>query len=347
MSPDEFLLNALNGREEESHYSSVVRRESSRTPNVEVVASEYPSVIRESAREQFVEEICAPVVESPEIDEAFSRPIVFDSEREACQEAIRQLSFWSLFCRPWSVYWKWIFGFGAIACLLTGLLASSDFIPHEIYAFLMALTVPMTMVTFFCELDVTRSVSGWTAAAVAFLGGIVTVTLAAMLNIGLEIEAWMAGLTEEPIKGLALLMLAMFPRQFPGILSGVALGVSIGAGFAVLETFEYAYAFGEAGRPDTFVLLLRGFLSPLMHMAWTGALGGAMWAARGPERTGWAALASWQFWAVFGAMVLFHCIWNGVGLINYLAVALWSIIFYYLKRGFAEVSDWELEGRIG
>ena len=80
----------------------------------------------------------------------------------------------------------------------------------------------------------------------------------------------MAGLTEEPIKAIALLILAMFPRQFPGILSGVALGVSIGAGFAVLETFDYAYAFGEAGRPDTFVLLLRGILSPLMHMAWTG-----------------------------------------------------------------------------
>lgn len=347
MSPDDFLLNALNGREEESHYSSVVRRESSRTPNVEVATSEYPSVIRESAQVQFVEEVCAPVVESPEIDEAFSRPIVFDSEREACQEAIRQLSFWSLFYRPWSVYWKWVFGFGVIACLLTRLFASSDFIPHEIYAFLMALTVPMTMVTFFCELDVTRAVSGWVAALVAFIGGAVTVTLAAILNISLEIDAWMAGLTEEPIKGIALLILAMFPRQFPGILSGVALGVSVGAGFAVLETFEYAYAFGEQSRPDTFVLLLRGVLSPLMHMAWTGALGGAMWAARGPHRCGWAALASWQFWAVFGAMIVFHCIWNTVGLVNYLAVALWSIIFYYLKRGFAEVSDWELEGRIG
>ena len=65
MSPDDFLLNALNGREEESHYSSVVRRESSRTLNVEVATSEYTPVIRESAQEQFVEEICAPVVESP------------------------------------------------------------------------------------------------------------------------------------------------------------------------------------------------------------------------------------------------------------------------------------------
>ncbi len=83
-----------------------------------------------------------------------------------------------------------------------------------------------------------------------------------------------------------------------------------------------------------------------MHMAWTGALDGAMWAARGPHRSGWAVLSSWQFWAVFGAMILFHCIWNAVGLINYLAIALWSIIFHYLKKGFAEVSNWEFEGRI-
>lgn len=98
--------------------------------------------------------------ESSEIEEAFSRPIVIEGERAACQEAIRNLSFWALFCRPWSIHWKWVFCLGAIVCILTGLFASSDFIPHEIYAFLMALTVPMTMVTFFCELDVTRAVSG-------------------------------------------------------------------------------------------------------------------------------------------------------------------------------------------
>lgn len=347
MPPDDFLLNALSGREAPQR-SSVVRHHTPSTPTWNKPASEYTSVMRDVAQEQFFEEPEEFTATSGvNIDDAFVNPVVMDSEREACQEAIRQLSFWSLLCRPWSIYWKWVLLFGAIASAFTGLFASSDFIPHEIYAFLMALTVPMTMVTFFCELDVTRAVSGWVAALVAFIGGAVTVTLAAILNISLEIDAWMAGLTEEPIKGIALLILAMFPRQFPGILSGVALGVSVGAGFAVLETFEYAYAFGEQSRPDTFVLLLRGVLSPLMHMAWTGALGGAMWAARGPHRCGWAALASWQFWAVFGAMIVLHCVWNTVGLVNYLAVALWSIIFYYLKRGFAEVSDWELEGRIG
>lgn len=345
MSNDSFLSDYLSKGDAGHSQGRVVR------PNTSSGRS-YQSVMRDTAQPMVWMEEVEPLPssnlmdESSEIEEAFSRPIVMEGGQETCQEAIRNLSFWVLFCRPWSIHWKWVFLIGAIACFLTGLFASSDFIPHEIYAFLMALTVPMTMVTFFCELDVTRAVSGWTAAIVAFFGGLLTVSIAAVLNIGLEIEAWMAGLTEEPIKAIALLILAMFPRQFPGILSGVALGVSIGAGFAVLETFDYAYAFGEAGRPDTFVLLLRGVLSPLMHMAWTGALGGAMWAARGPHRSGWAALSSWQFWAVFGAMILFHCIWNAVGLINYLAIALWSIIFHYLKKGFAEVSNWEFEGRI-
>lgn len=335
----------------EREYQSVIRSERATrvTPVVALDASQnYQSVIRSHPE---------PIVLSQfecytsEADGSYSKEnmaVALQTDRRQDKvrtfqlQAIQQLSFWSLFCKPWASVWKWVLLVGCIASLLSGIGSSAGVLPHELYTFVMAATIPLTMVVLFCEWDVTRAVSGWIAGLVVFLGGSLTGLLAEVVNTYFDISlesAGFAGLTEEPIKGIALLILAMFPRQFPGILSGLALGVSIGAGFAVLETFEYAYAFSETGQPDTYVLLLRGILSPLMHMAWTGALGGAMWAARGPNRSGWTALTSWQFWGIFVLMIVFHCIWNVIGVVNYLAIALWSLIFYYLKRGLAEATS--------
>lgn len=248
--------------------------------------------------------------------------------------------------KPWSHYWKTVLLWGCGACVVLGVMTLLVGFPHPLYATAMALVVPAAMVTLFCELDVTRSVSWRIAALVTFIGGCVTLTIAVILNTGLQIKDWQAGFTEEPSKALVLFMLAMFPKRFPGILSGLALGVCVGAGFAVPETIDYAYNYGADGAPSTFVLLLRGVLSPFCHMAWTGALGGAMWAARGPYRSGWAALSSWTFWGIFALMILFHCLWNLIGMEDYLAVALWGLIFIYLKRGIAEVYAWEEKRRL-
>ena len=179
------------------------------------------------------------------------------------------------------------------------------------------------------------------AAAVTAVGGVGALALALVLYrlTGIE-EAGLAGLVEEPAKGAMLALLAMASRRFPGILSGVALGVCVGAGFAIVETFFYAYGFGEDGWPSTWVLIVRGVLSPLTHLAWTGALGGAMWAARGAGRSGWHAFGSWLTWGILAAMVIMHCIWNSVGPVEWLAVALWALIFRFVKRGVAEASAW-------
>lgn len=341
----------------EREYQSVIRSECA-TRVAPVVAPDtsqnYQSVIRSHPEpielpqfESYTDEVdCSYFKEKPVAAQQMSGEV--NKVSVSRQRAIKQLSFWSLFCKPWSSVWKWVLLVGGLASLLSGIGASAGVLPHELYTFVMAATIPLTMVVLFCEWDVTRAVSGWIAGLVTFWGGLLTLLLAGMVNNYFEISlesVGFAGLTEEPIKGIALLILAMFPRQFPGILSGLALGVSIGAGFAVLETFEYAYAFSETGQPDTYILLLRGILSPLMHMAWTGALGGAMWAARGPNRSGWAALASWQFWGIFVLMIVFHCIWNVVGVVNYLAIALWSLIFYYLKRGLAEAAACDFKAK--
>ena len=247
----------------------------------------------------------------------------------------------ALLGRPWSWRWRWVLGIGAAVCVALGVAAVAMPGVHVVYAAAMAACVPVALVTLFCELDTTGRVSGGVAAAVTAVGGVGALVLALVLYrlTGIE-EAGLAGLVEEPAKGAMLALLAMASRRFPGILSGVALGVCVGAGFAIVETFGYAYGLGEDGWPSTWVLIVRGALSPLTHLAWTGALGGAMWAARGAGRPGWRAFGSWVTWGILAAMVLMHCIWNVVGPVEWLAVALWALIFRFVKRGVAEASAW-------
>lgn len=251
-------------------------------------------------------------------------------------------AWYRLLGRPWSWAWRWVLGGGIVACAVLWMVMQSVPELHPLYACLMSLCVPWAMVTLFCEMDVSRRVSWWVASLVMLFGGAASIGVSLMLWMawGIEPTVPLAGVVEEPAKGLILLVLAMFTRQFPGILSGLALGVCVGSGFAVIETVEYAYLFGQGGEPSTEVLLVRGLFAPMMHLAWTGALGGAMWAARGPERVGFAALSSWLTWAVLAGMVVLHCLWNTIGPVQYLSLALWALIFHLAKRGVAQAESW-------
>lgn len=242
--------------------------------------------------------------------------------------------------RPWSWRWRRVFFCGLGVCLGLGLLSlvQEDSLP--IYALAMSLWIPLTLLVFFHEIDIRREVSGGWLAFTALAGGGIACALAAFVNrsvIGEDGPAFLAGLTEEPIKGAILLALACFPKRFPGILSGLSLGVAVGAGFAVFETLVYAYALSGDGSPNTGVLLVRGAFSPFMHLAWTGALGGAMWAANG-GRGGLRTLASPAVWGIFAGIVVLHMIWNLVGPVQYLCIGLWAVIFHYAKRGVAEAA---------
>ena len=242
-------------------------------------------------------------------------------------------AWWGFLGRPWSGAWRWVLGIGAAACAALGLATSAAPEAHGLYAVAMAGCVPVAMVTLFCELEASRRVGAWVAAAVFVAGGALSIGLTFLLNALTGIDSpFLAGVTEEPAKGAVLLALAFVPR-FRGILCGLALSVCVGAGFATIETVGYAYSFGEGGLPSTGVLLLRGVLSPFTHMGWTGALGGAMWAARSAPSQTWVAAA------VLLGMVAAHCLWNTLGPLTYLSLALWALIFHYVRRGAEEAAS--------
>ena len=92
---------------------------------------------------------------------------------------------------------------------------------------------------------------------------------------------------------------------------GLLFGVAAGMGFAALETMGYGLVafFRSNGDFNILqqVLILRGFLSPAGHAAWTGYVCAMLWRER--ERKGHVVINGTVILAFFVA-VLLHTLWN-------------------------------------
>ena len=98
---------------------------------------------------------------------------------------------------------------------------------------------------------------------------------------------------------------------------GLLFGIAAGMGFAALETMGYGMVFliesgGDVGGLQQ-LLIIRGFLSPAEHAAWTGFVCAILWHER--ERRGKISINL----PVIGAFALaigLHTLWNTFNTIN-------------------------------
>lgn len=323
---DGFLADRLSGTsglQRCSHYESVVRESLAETP------VSYVETYGDFGR-------MAPSREASHVARARTGHAVLPDGDHSIT-----LTLFGLFHRPWSHKWGWILLAEVMICGLLyaiSLLVDASLL-KALYAFVMSMTVPAALVCLFAEWDITRQATLGIALLVAVVCGGVSASLAGLMNHCLGITAETAGaaaLTEEPIKGVMVVALLLMARRFPCMLSGLALGCAVGAGFAVSETFDYSYAYGVGEDPSTSVLVLRGFLSPLMHMAWTAALAGAMWKARGVSGDWHKVVLSPAVWLVLLGMMLCHAVWNTVGIVHALAFALWGLLLHYVRLGVSQ-----------
>ncbi|MBI2854842.1 MAG: PrsW family intramembrane metalloprotease [Chloroflexi bacterium] len=188
-----------------------------------------------------------------------------------------------------------------------------------------AFAIPMAFVAYFYsqerELDQqVHSLLPLTLLLVCFLiGGTVGIIVAGVLEHqilnDLDIPGLLGvGLIEESAK--LILPLAIYLRwSYRSEADGLLFGVAAGMGFSALETAGYGMVAlidsqGSVGSMQE-VLLVRGFLSPAGHAAWTGLVCAVMWRERG--RTG--HLFNWKPVGMFLFVVLLHTAWNiGSGL---------------------------------
>ncbi len=153
--------------------------------------------------------------------------------------------------------------------------------------------VPLAFVAFVYGRRLPYRVAGLAVATSAFLGGVIGTIVAATLEFdvlrdlgGLPMLG--VGLIEETSKLLVPLALLIPLRHYRTRADGLLIGVACGAGFAALETMGYAFTTlikSGGDITDTVdILLLRGFLSPAGHMAWTGIAAAALYAAAATRR---------------------------------------------------------------
>jgi RsiW-degrading membrane proteinase PrsW (M82 family) len=175
--------------------------------------------------------------------------------------------------------------------------------------------VPLAFVAFVYGRRLPYRVPGIAVAASAFLGGVIGTIVAATLEFdvlrdlgGLPMLG--VGLIEETSKLLVPLALLIPLRRHRTRADGLLIGVACGAGFAALETMGYAFTtLVKSGGDitDTVdILLLRGFLSPAGHMAWTGIAAAALYDAAATRRR----REILQFAGAFVVAVVLHTLWD-------------------------------------
>jgi len=122
-----------------------------------------------------------------------------------------------------------------------------------------------------------------------------------------------APILEETTKGIGVFLLFLLARRFfDGPVDGLVYGGLVGAGFAFTENIQYfSRAIGEAGVEGlALFFLVRGLMSPFVHVIATGLTGLALGLAarRGLGR---GACLAWGMLGLVAAMA-FHAAWNAM-----------------------------------
>jgi len=118
------------------------------------------------------------------------------------------------------------------------------------------------------------------------------------------------GLIEETAKLIVPLVFFLLWR-YRSEMAGLLFGLASGMGFAALETLGYGFTALLASRGNIglaeFVLLVRGFLSPAGHAAWTALVTATLWRER--QHHGRAGLTRATLGTYLLAVAL-HTLWD-------------------------------------
>ena len=225
-----------------------------------------------------------------------------------------------------------------------------NFVPTAIL--LGAAVVPAAFVAFITGRRLPYSVGGAVIGAAALLGGVIGVIVAGTLEFDAQRDLGALptigiGLIEEASKLIIPAGILVFFRRYRSPANGLLLGVAAGAGFAALETMGYGFTtlLASHGSITATVdtLVLRGFLSPAGHMAWTGITAAALFTAattRGHHRF-------FRFAATFVLAVALHALWDSqtsligtaVIAVASLAVLAWTVHRVHRAAGDGRPTD--------
>lgn len=220
--------------------------------------------------------------------------------------------------------------------------------------FVGSFAVPVSTLIFFLEMNAPRNISVFMVMALAFLGGVTSLFIALILFDKLQflsdiMSASAAGIIEESAKVLVVILIVGRFTRYKWVLNGLLFGAAIGMGFAAFESAGYAY------RAETFdaivdSLILRGLLSPFMHIVWTANASAALWLVKGDRKFSWNMLGDMRFLRVLFSSMILHMVWNAnFGIlpipvfldVKYpiLGIIAWIICFRLVQAGLKQLNE--------
>lgn len=255
--------------------------------------------------------------------------------------------------RKWHKPWLWYpaakFGLGLFLAtlLLSVLMPSLGFNIAGIdlyYLIVLPQIVPLIVMVFLWELNVPQNISIWELIGFYLVGGLLSfVFLNPMyLLVPAELPAVYASLQEEPPKLAAAVVLLLYldkkeKKRIYGV-TGLVVGAAVGAGFAALESVQYAI--GSGGES----VLLRAIVGVGGHMVYAAPYVAAY--AHGLRKTGsyLQAFATGDFLLAFGGSILLHSLWNSGFNNSYITMAAfvmlkWVVLFYWVRKYLVAMVD--------
>jgi len=232
--------------------------------------------------------------------------------------------------------------------------------------FLGAFAVPLATLVLFFEMNTPHNVSLHMVGKLFLAGAVVSLGVA-LLGYSIpifDLGTWEAGIVEEVAKLLTVVVI-MRSVRYKYILNGILFGATVGAGFACFETAGYALNDGflagflpalqngatsaaamQSGVSQMLsILLLRGILAPLGHVAWTAIAAGAFWRVKGDKPFSVSMLFDHRFLRAFIIPVSLHAIWDAPWQIPFYGndiltgLVSWYVVFGLVQQGLHQVKD--------
>lgn len=227
-----------------------------------------------------------------------------------------------VFPKPW-IFVKVLTGTLLTYLVLLALLSHYQFsainlIPALIFTGCFA--VPLAVLTLFFEMNTAENISAIFIFKLVFIGGALSFLLTFIFFDYFPIleklyGAASAGFIEEIAKLLAVVALGrkLIKTRHSYILNGILYGAAVGTGFASFESAGYALRVGlenNSFKSLNDLIIMRGLLSPFMHITWTAIAAGAFWISYKNNQSIFKSMVSVRFLSLFVISVGIHFLWN-------------------------------------
>jgi RsiW-degrading membrane proteinase PrsW (M82 family) len=231
--------------------------------------------------------------------------------------------------------WLWVLAIGAVLLRVEQSAIGATGNPNLVPSLLLlgGLLIPVSFVFYIDGRSPVYDIPLSALLASGLLGGVLGTVVASVLEFDTlrrlgSLPMLGVGVIEEAAKMLVPLGVLLFTRYRANPADGLLVGVTVGTGFAVLESLGYGLVAlvasrGNLGEVES-LLLIRGALSPAGHAAWTGLTAASLWHAYNRQ---WAPRAMAGLVGTFVLVVILHTAWDSIGTwYGYVIVGLISIV---------------------